>query len=240
MRCFLASLAVGILAPALVVAPASAKSGDAQARDIMKRFAACAVAREPELASQFVLKQIDERLPDRDFQKLVSSACLTRTNPFVASLRMRGAMLRGAFAEELVRVELADEPPADFAAVPPLVWSEPTAPSSVDEKGKAIGQKVMREREAGYLQAVADSYVGRLGECVVRADPAGAKVVVVAQIDTPYELAAMKAMSTTIGSCIVQGETLKFNRTTLRSALAVSYYRLAAAARAARSQRVTG
>lgn len=238
MRGFSLYVAIAAIAAAFGGAPASAKSKGVEARVIMKSFAACTVKRAPRIAVQFVVKQPDERLPERDFQKLVSSNCLAATSPFVASLKMRSTLFRGALAEELVRVEMIDQPTIDPASVPPLVWSDPVPPSPLDDRGRPLSSKAIGEREAAYAVALADIYVGRLGECAVRADPGGAKAVLLTGIDAAEELAAMKAMATTIATCVRRGETLKFNRTTLRAAMAISYYLLGVAERA--SQKAGG
>ena len=229
MRVLLIVAATATLAALVLDTRAAARSKGAEARLVMKRFAACTVHREPEIARRFVLSRLDERLPERDFRKLVSSSCLREAGAFVARLSMRSGLFRGALAEELVRAGKPDVATGDLSTVPPLAWGDPVAPANIDGEGRPIGAKARRELETSYRQAIGDVFVARLGECVVRADQAGSKAVLLSSLDSAQELAAMKLLSGVIASCVARGETLRFNRTTLRAGLALSYYRLVAA-----------
>jgi len=183
-------------------APADASNKGAGARAMMNKFAQCTVQRRPDFARRFVLNW---GVPPShsDLQEIASSACLLWAGSDVIELNMRDALYRGALAEQLIRRELAKADVIDPIPLPALEWPGPVS--------------------------AADNAVMRLGECVVRADPAGSRAAVLTEEDSSDELARLKAMSPTIARCIARGETRLFNRTTLRAALAVSYYRLAAA-----------
>ncbi|MFL6862952.1 MAG: hypothetical protein ACJ8DZ_08120 [Allosphingosinicella sp.] len=222
---------VVVLAAAAAAGTASAKDRSADAREVMTRFVACSVKRQPELARRYVLHP-EQPLSPGDLQKLAPSDCLMRTNPFVAQLRMRGLLYRGAVADALIRREMTGPAPATLAAVPPLLWPAPEPPTGRDERGRPLNERDRKARAVGYELAVLDRYTAQLGECVVRADPSGAKAAIMPAMDTPDELAAMKAISPEIAACVPEGRTVKLNRTTMRAAIALSYYRLAAAAAA--------
>jgi hypothetical protein len=210
-RGFAAATVIG----AMLYSPAVAKNPGGGGRAVMNRFAQCTVQRRTELARRFVLNWGVPPSPS-DLQEVASSECLRRAGSDVIELNMRDSLYRGALAEQLIRRELAKADVIDPIRLPALQWADPGLPSSV---------------------SAADTAVMRLGECVVRADPAGSRAAVLAEQDSSDELARLKAMSPTIARCIAQGETRTFNRTTLRAALAVSYYRLSVAARSAMASR---
>ncbi|MEA3063349.1 MAG: hypothetical protein QOJ94_3130 [Sphingomonadales bacterium] len=227
-------LAAAALVGAVLCPPAGAKNPGGGARAMMNRFAACAVQRRPDFARSFVLAPA-VRPSSADLEKVAPPECLRRAGEDIIELQMRDTLYRGALAEQLIRVELSGAAIIDPSLVPALEWPEPERPSTVDEHGRALAAAAQKQREHGYAVAVADQDVMRLGECVVRADPGGSRDAVLTEMDSPNELARLRAMAPTIARCVARGQTSKFNRTTLRAALAVSYYRLAAAARALRT-----
>jgi hypothetical protein len=213
---------------ALPCAPAGAKGGNGGARAMMNRFAACTVERRPDFARRLVLNW--GKLPSpADIQELASAYCLGWAGSDVIELDMRDALYRGALAEQLIRRDLSKAAVIDPIPLPALEWPGPQRPSLVDRRGRGLPAAAQKELERRYTETVADNQVMPLGECVVRADPAGSRAALLTEMDSREELATLKAMSPTIARCIAGGETSKFNRTTLRAALAVSYYRLAAA-----------
>jgi hypothetical protein len=152
-----------------------------------------------------------------------------------AHFNMKDLQLKGMFAESLIARDHSSWPPLNPAELRPIDWSVPP-PMLVDPRsGKPLEPAVARIVQADHDLAVAQSQVGRLGECVVRANPAGSVTVLNTKMDDPTEVAALKALTPVIAACIKAGETASFNRTDLRSAIALSYYRLASAdARSAR------
>lgn len=218
----LAMLAVG------TVADAKQNKRNAQmARAVMHDFAGCAAKRHPDLARTFVLMPANEQLSDKDYFKLVDWSCLGLRG---GELRMRRELFRGALAEQLLDTDFAGAATIDPGAIKPLDWAMPIEPAATDPRtGKARDAKTMAQLQELYTASVADRYAGQLGECVIRRDAAGAKTVLATDIDKPEELAALKALTPVIANCITKGQTLKFNRTTLRNGIAVSYYRMASA-----------
>lgn len=211
--------------------PADASNKGAGARAMMNKFAQCMVQRRPDFARRYVLNWGVP--PSRsDLQEIASSACLLWAGSDVIELNMRDALFRGALAEQLIRRELAKADVIDPIPLPALEWPGAQRPAAGGEKGPRVNAAAAgKEAERRYAVAVSDNQVMPLGECVVRADPAGSRTALLTEMDSADELARMKAMSPTIARCIAQGATPKFNRTILRAALAISYYRLAAAAR---------
>jgi hypothetical protein len=230
----IARLSAAALVGAMLCSPAGAKNPGGAGRAVMNRFAACTVRQAPDFARAFVLAPGLRPTPAA-LEKLGPPECLRSAGDDIIELRMRDALYRGALAEQLIRAEMPRTATIDPSAVPALAWPEPQRPSAVNERGRALTAAEQKRGELGYAEAAADQDVMRLGECVVRADPAGSRDALLSEMDSANELAKLKAMAPTIAGCVARGHTSKFNRTNLRAALAVSYYRLAAAARAPRA-----
>lgn len=207
------------------------KSRDARfARKVMQEFAQCVVDRHDDLALRFVLVDADQWVPEEEFKKLAGGKCLGFRG---GRLKMARAYYRGALADELIRDELSKDFTLTPAGLAPLNWREPEQPPQTDRKtGKALTPEKAKDFADRYNIALAEHYVAQLGECVVRTDAAGARKVFDTALDSAEEIAALKALSPSVSGCVPEGQTLTFNRTNLRYALAVGYYRLADAQRA--------
>jgi hypothetical protein len=79
---------------------------------------------------------------------------------------------------------------------------------------------------------VAYAFLSHYGECIVRADTAGAKALLLATPDSADEAARFAALGPSLSRCLPEGTTLRFGKVTLRGSVAINYYRLAYAARA--------
>lgn len=209
--------AFAFAATLLAVAPADAKpQGDAEGRKMMRAFAECVVDSQRPLARKFVLMPADQRMSTDEFRKVAGGKCL---GLWRGKLRMRPYQYRAALADQLVAVEYKGRGPIDPTAKPALVWAMPRPSGKTDAE---------REQSASF--AAAEAFLGKLGECMVRANPTGAHAVLAAPMGDAAEMAAIRALQPVIGPCVPKGETLKLNRATLREAIAISYYRLAAGA----------
>ncbi|HEU4696583.1 MAG TPA: hypothetical protein VFR92_06435 [Sphingomicrobium sp.] len=221
-------LGFAALSSVLLTAPAQAsvRASDSGARKIMRDFARCTVKYEHRLAQQYVLMNPSDRLPEDEFRKVADGTCLGFLG---GRLKMRPFQYRAALAEELIRRDLKGRSGFDLASVPPLEWRDPDT-TQVAEFSIRPAAEWQRED-----QFAAETYVSQLGECTVRANPAGARAVIEAKSESD-EIAAMQAIGPQIANCVQAGETLKFDRTILRSAIALSYYRLAMASASASQQ----
>ena len=211
--------AFALTATLLAAAPAdAAKKAEAEAmgRKVLGEFAECVVQAHKPLARKYVLTPVGERMPEAEFRKVMGPRCLGFLS---GKLRMRYQQYRAALAERLITVELKGQGAIDPSARPALVWTEPKPPVKDDA-----------ETREGYARAVAEMYLGKLGECVVRANPAGAQALLATPIGDAAELPAFRALGPAIPPCVPKGEKLTLNRATLREAIAISYYRLAAGA----------
>ena len=72
-------------------------------------------------------------------------------------------------------------------------------------------------------------FMSAFGECVVRTDPSGSHALLMTQVVSPEETAALKAVVPAFSSCVPAQRTLSFDKTVIRGAVALNYYRLAKA-----------
>lgn len=208
------SVALFIFAAA---AASSNPAGDEQyARKVMGDFARCTVKYEHVLARKFVLMSPADQFPEQEFQKITDWRCLGLLG---GRLKMRPFQYRAALAEELIRKESARLSDSQSKALPPLDWSTPIYTGKLF----SVFRSALADRRD---YPAAEMALGRFGECIVRANPSGALAVLRTKREAD-ELAAMKALSPQIAECAPADQTLTLDRSNLRSAMALSYYRLA-------------
>lgn len=213
-------LALVLAAAASTAQPQWKESSPAEARQKLREFAECAARRDPKVAHRFVMLNQGELLPPQLFRDLFSGRCLGRNG---AQLRMRQWRSRAALAEALIRQRPEVFRPASYAAVPALNW----APVQASPRLASLPQAEAEQREA---MSQAEVLMSQLGECVVRNDAPGVLSALQTDLDGAAEKARLQLLAPKIASCIRKGDTLSLNRTNLRSALALAYYRLGVAA----------
>ena len=144
-------------------------------------------------------------------------------------VRFTGDHFRYALADALVRRQLAALPAPALDAVPRLTHHEPTEPLRTDKKGKPLSAKKYQQALDNYKEAQAFAYLSRYGECVVRVNPAAARALLLTEPTSAAETAQFSAMSTALGNCLPEGQSLAFGKLALRGTIAINYYRLAKA-----------
>jgi hypothetical protein len=175
---------------------------------VLRKFAECNISYHRNAALRYIVLPLGTAPTENDAHEIFDSHCLD----FVSGrLKMGQLAYQGALAEELIRREHS-HPGADFADLPPLDWSVPDPQYST------------------YNVALAGRVVGTLGECVVRANPAGA-LALLKTGNQAAESNAFQAITPHIAGCLDKGQSMTLNRANLRSGIAVSYYRLASSAK---------
>jgi hypothetical protein len=167
----------------------------------------------------------------RDYSELIDGRCMP--TPPMSSIKVKfvGDQFRYALADGLVRKDLLPFPAPAVSALPQLDHREPTPPSRVDKKGRPLSEAKYAAAMEGYQQAQAFAYVSRFGECVVRANPEGARALLGTTADSPEETAAFATLSNALGNCLESGQKIELSKVALRGTIAVNYYRLATVAR---------
>ncbi|HEY0111990.1 MAG TPA: hypothetical protein VGB59_02430 [Allosphingosinicella sp.] len=237
MRALLFSLATFAV---LAAAPVGAQESDystKETRVLMHAYAKCVVGRRPAKASEAIVRNVDNGTILRDYQSLVVGECLARQVLETTMMRFGGDLYRYALADALVNRELPNAPAPDLAAVQQLDHRDPgPVPQQIAANGKKLSRRAYEAAVKGHERSAAFSFLSRYGECVVRSNAAGAKALLLTRPDSAEETAQFGALRPALASCLPEGEMLKFGRTTLRGTVAINYYRLVQAARAAETK----
>lgn len=211
------------MGPVIIPGDATPKN----ASEIMHKFADCTVRLHHDAARKYLLLPLGSTVPEKEYREIADPRCLALLS---GRLTMGELAYRGALAEEMMRWD-GPHSAIDPSNLASLDWSVP-GPSSGDQRS---GPNSVSADEKAHETAVAASSVGRLGECVVRATPGGSLAVLHADTASA-EANTFHAIVPQIAGCIQRGETKTFTRNNLRSAIALSYYRLAFAARQNRAE----
>ena len=232
-------LTIAALALLAAGTPAVAQSDDSEfstkeIRAITHAYARCVVARHTGRASQALLENADNSTILRRYPSLVDGECLVDQMHSDATMRFSGDLYRYALADALVNRELAAAPAPVLEGVPRLEQQAlPERPQAPEAGAKKSVRRKYEEAVESYKRAAAYDFLARYGECVVRVDAAGAKALLLTKPDSPDEGAAFTRIGDALGTCLPEGETLRFGKVALRGSIAVNYYRLAHAARTA-------
>lgn len=229
------SVALFILAAAV---PASAYSTH-DTRLAIEQFGRCIAARQERSASAAIVRNADNGTLIRDYSRLIDGGCMPTPPQGAIKVKFVGDQFRYALADGLVRRQLLSLPAPVLDGVAPLDHREPKEPSRVDRKGRPLSEARYAEAVKNYEQAQAFAYVSRFGECVVRANPSGARALLATAADSAQEKAAFADLSTAMGNCLEEGSKIELSKLVLRGTIAVNYYRLAAAAGFVGSGKVT-
>jgi hypothetical protein len=224
-----------------VAAPAAAfQSGydfeysSKEVRPLMQAYADCVVRRQPARASEAVLANLGNEALLKNYQELIIGECLVRQTHAESQMRFKGDLYRYALAEALFKRELAAQPALDLSAAPKLDHRAPgPAPQPVDAKGHKLSKRRYEEAVAGYRQQVAFAFLSKYGECVVRQAPVEARALLLTKADSGEETGRFGLLRPALAACMPEGHTISFGRVALRGTVAINYYRLAHAARAA-------
>lgn len=204
-----------------------------ETRALTHDYAQCVVKRQPAKASQAIAANVDNAALLRDYGKLIIEDCLTSKVTVSTQMRFTGDLYRYALADALVNRELATQPVPVLDSVPKLVHRDPGAPPrEVNDKGKKLGKRKLEAARLNYSRDVAYAFLSHYGECIVRADTAGAKALLVSKPDSAEESARFASLGPALSRCLPEGQTLRFGKVALRGSVAINYYRLAHAARA--------
>lgn len=180
-------------------------------------------------AREVVLSTIPAEEIYKRYPRLITPDCLDADE-----LRMPGSdFLRFGLAQALVRRDYAGGLPADITRAAPIAHFEPNESDYLPKPGKKPNPKQLAELRKRREQDVAIRALSVFGECVVRADPKAALMLVLSKSRSPEESKQFAAMAESLSSCLVQGVTIKLDKVPLRGTVALNLYRLAHAPRLA-------
>ena len=235
--------AAAAMAALALAAPGLAQGNESdfstkEIRAVMHGYARCIVAKQGGKASQALIRNLDNSTILRRYPMLIDGDCLTDETRTPATMRFQGDLYRYALADALVNRELAAAPVPALDGVAPLEQQplrdkpEPLA-SDASKSSRRKYEKAMDD----YREALSNQFLARYGECVVRLDASTAKALLLTAPDSAEEAASFGRLRTALATCLPEGETLRFGKVALRGSIAINYFRLAHAARAAATAR---
>ncbi|MDP3906053.1 hypothetical protein [Novosphingobium sp.] len=228
MKPLYALLAVTVLAAGQHADARTARAADpAEIRAALGFYGTCIVKREGEIASKALLSGefLDTRSDDG--KRLVQKECLADR---VTVARFNDASLKGAMADALVARGLDRLTATSFDGVPALTYAEPWPVRLTDRNGSDLPPERVAAQQRKFEEKQGEVARAKMAECVTRAAGAPVRALFATPAASQAELAALQAVAPSLAGCLPAGQTIGFDRMTLRGALAVAYYRLASAA----------
>jgi hypothetical protein len=212
---------------AAAATPADLSAGPGRA--VMRDFAECMARNHSREAKELV--GIDHSaILSRDQMKLFKSGCLSGTA--AASLRGGHALYRFALAEALLHREYRKKLPSDPSLAAPI--THPILAANAPMAANWVAWGGLAERWPAFRdKARAFSVVSAFGDCVVRAAPGKAWMLLTTDISSPDEKAAIARLQPAMGSCVPSGAQIELSPNNIRGTIALNYYRLLQAPRAA-------
>ena len=198
-------------------------------RGVMAEFAEC-MARSYNRDARLLVAIDDASALTPEQRKSFRPECLFKTK--ASALRGGHALYRYALAEALIRRDYRKTLPPDPAlAAPithPILAADAPMPSTWAASGSSADQwSAFRDRGRAY------SVVSAFGDCVVRAAPAKSWALLQTKVTSAAEKAAMAGLSAEMGSCVPAGTKIELSPNNIRGTIALNYYRLSQAPRAA-------
>jgi hypothetical protein len=171
-------------------------------RTTMRDFGRCVVAHSPGTVEKIITLHVDTPEYDRMLSSAGIEDCLGE-----GELRIPPSIMRGSLFEASYIRHFGRSGPTDFSAVKPIDYF-----SGYPEKVAPEVQSIIA--------------MSQFGDCVVRADAADAKALIISAPETPDETTMFAALAPVFGPCVAQGQKVVFSKTVLRGALAEGLYRL--------------
>lgn len=224
--CVIAATVTAVNAGWAAAAAVSAREEQA-ARKITYGYARCVVRHHHALAAKAILADEGNGTIMHDYAALIDSGCLALTAGGV-KVTFGGDLYRYALADALVNLDFAAAGPTDLSDRPPLPHLfSPSNEEYETAVANARGKRAKAEVRSSLDQRRDIVWLSRYGECVVRADPADARLWLLTPPGIPAEAGRIDALKPAFSQCLTG--TLTFNRTTMRGTVALNYYRLAMA-----------
>jgi hypothetical protein len=206
---------------------ASAAAQDKDSRLALRDYADCVVSKKGALARRAVIEDwSNQRIVE---EEIPTSACMMR-GLIPMQLRAQGPLMKFAIAEALWRKEQLALDATRLGQAPPLTYRmPPPVATHYPRSGKPLSAKSLAAEQRGHDSWLAGIALAQFGECVLRSDSAGANALLATKVASPEELAAIQSLSKAFSNCLKPGQTVNFNRASLRGPIAAASYRLASA-----------
>ncbi len=196
---------IGRPAPAEI--PLAHMSETDKARAAIIAFSQCVVMSHRSAVERALAISPLDKQSNTALGALADSECLR-----YGEVTMQTTMMRGGFYTALYKL--------DFAKSAPAVAAQP-----LDFSGDVAGATTPEAQQYLWLRQFAD--------CVVRADPAGARTLIMSPVASTTENASFAVLAPHFNGCAVKGMTLTFSKIILTGLVAEALYREAKVASAA-------
>lgn len=212
----------------------TSERGQSEVRGIQALFGRCVVKKQYIAARQFVLTP---DLEGADWRRLVGKVadgdCLIAAAASAGGVEMTfpNDTMRYALADALVRRDHSGAIPPNLKDAAPLVQPDFDETKFLPKPGRKTKQRELDQLAESRGKRLALVYLAEFGECVVRADTATSHALLMADPGAGAESAAFAGLKPALAGCIVAGQSLSFNKSTLRGTIAMNFYRLAQAPR---------
>ncbi|WP_426258679.1 hypothetical protein [Sphingomonas sp. DC1600-2] len=198
-----------LVALALIsAAPAKREVGVGEARKTMMAFAACLQNRAGFKLRKILDLPVGAKATRDRWRSLLDEGCLD----IEGTLRFQPNVMRGAFYEIIYRM--------DFGKFPAVVTFDDVAP---------IAYPVSQEDQ--YRDGAKYRLEMEVGDCMVRADPAAARTLILTDVESDQETASIKALVPVVSKCMDAGRTVTLSTSIMRGLAAEALYRLSVAKR---------
>ena len=185
-------------APAVVVDGRSLTA----AREATRQFGACVVSRRPVFAVRVMQMPVDDPEFSKLMKRLASDECMADGSLTVPILLFRTAVFEAAYLKEFGK-----SPPEDLKLAPVVDYT--------------VGYSAPLTSTAAVTIAL-----GRMGDCVARADSKAAHFLVTSRPGTALENDAFSVLLKPLPACVVKGETVRISKPVVRGAIVEALYRI--------------
>ena len=199
---------------------------DREARQVYSKYTLCAAKHHPKDAEQVVLSNMQNDDVIKKHPALITPDCLDS-----GDLTLPGDFIRYGLAEALVRRDYSNGLPKDIGLAAPLTHMEVDEADYQPKPGQKLNPQRARELERRKKEALGFRYLSIYGECIARKDSTASLQLVLSVTDSDQERRAFEALRPQLGGCLMQGQTIAFDRAALRGSIAMNLYRLAKAPR---------
>ena len=188
------------------VVPDRERYDNSHAQRMMNGFAACTAKLWRHDAELFLARFPGSPDSVRQARLISASNCIRNSE----ALTFNVDLLRGALFNVIYVADFGAGPIADIRDVPQIDYS--------------LGSETADPRKVAWQMVE-----WRFADCVARADPGGARALILSEVASRNETEAFAALRPNLARCLPGGAPLRFTRPILRGLVAESLYRLSAA-----------
>ncbi len=188
------------------IVPLRERQDNQRAQQVMYAFAVCIVRRWRSDAEAFLTLFPGSQAAMQALNRMAASMCL---NYAYTELRFTVQLFRGAVYDRLYKIEFEKGAAPDIGKAPPIDYS-------------------VNSRTVAPVDAARQINHWRFADCVVRANPAAARALILSEYAGKGESEGFDALRPDLVRCMPAGADYRFTRPMLRGLIAESLFRLSA------------